>query len=139
MAFYNSDAFNNSPAGQLLIRATGSGIDLEVTQVVAVAAFLRAINALENIRQCLELLDQSTWKEAPKAMRRDLLTQAVHEADDAVMVLVGAGLHPDAVIHLRAARDLTKQALRKHFQRGNLIQQAISEHRMARSLMIETP
>ncbi len=107
--------------------------------MVAVAGFLRVINALENIRQCLELLDQSTWQEASKAMRKDLLTQAVHEADDAIMVLIGGGLHPNAVIHLRAARELTQQALRKHFRRRELIQQAIGKHRQARSDLIETP
>ena len=51
-AFYNGDAFNGSPAGQLLVGATGSGINLEATQVVAVAAFLRAINALEKRPGC---------------------------------------------------------------------------------------
>ena len=54
--FYNGDAFNNSPAGQLLIGATGSGINLDATQVVAVAAFLRVINALENIRMATDLV-----------------------------------------------------------------------------------
>jgi len=57
VAFYNGDAFNNSPAGALLVGATGSGISLDATQVVAVAAFLRVINVLENIRDSLSLLD----------------------------------------------------------------------------------
>ncbi|WP_143309385.1 hypothetical protein [Candidatus Entotheonella palauensis] len=139
VAFYNSDAFNNSPSGQVLVRATGSGIDLEVTQVIAVAAFLRVINALENIRQSLELLDQSTWIEASKDMRRDLLTQAVHETDDAIMVLTGGGLHPAAVTHLRAALKLTQEVLHKHSKRGALIQQAKAEHEQARGKLIETP
>ena len=59
VAFYNGDDFNNSPAGQLIIGATGSGINLDGTQVVEVAAFLRVINALENIRQSIELLQSS--------------------------------------------------------------------------------
>ena len=59
VAFYNGDAFTASPAAQLLIGATGSAINLDATQVVAVAAFLRAINALENIRSSNELLASS--------------------------------------------------------------------------------
>ena len=39
VAFYNGDTFNESPAGQLVITASGSGINLDATQVVAVAAF----------------------------------------------------------------------------------------------------
>ena len=56
VTFYNGAAFNDSPAGQLLAGATGSGINLDATQVVEVAAFLRVINTLENIRQSIEFL-----------------------------------------------------------------------------------
>ena len=42
-----------------MIGATGSGINLDATQVVAVAAFLRVINALENIRSSNELLNRA--------------------------------------------------------------------------------
>ncbi|HSG81728.1 MAG TPA: hypothetical protein VLC48_05725, partial [Gemmatimonadota bacterium] len=59
IAFYNGDAFQNSPAGQLILAATGSAINLDASQVDAVAAFLRAINALENIRQSIALLDKA--------------------------------------------------------------------------------
>lgn len=69
VAFYNGDAFTNSPAGQLITGATGSAINLDATQVVAVAAFLRVINAQENIRSCLELLELELLKDFdPKAV-----------------------------------------------------------------------
>ena len=60
VAFYNGQAFNNSPSGRFLasIDSSGVGIRLDATQVVAVAAFLRVVNALENIRQSIELLEQ---------------------------------------------------------------------------------
>jgi len=37
---------------------------------------------------------------------RENLRLAAEETDDAILVLTGAGLHPEAVAHLRQARDL---------------------------------
>ena len=111
VAFYNGDAFTNSPAGQLLIGATGSAINLDATQVVTVAAFLRAINALENIRSSNELLERTRSDKSvseDSAQRR--LARAASETDDAVMVLAGGGLHPVAVSHLSAAARSIKRA-----------------------------
>ena len=48
--FYNSDQFANSPANFI-----AGGIKLQATEVEAVAAFLRVINALENIRSARDL------------------------------------------------------------------------------------
>ncbi|MDH3719384.1 MAG: hypothetical protein OES79_14790, partial [Planctomycetota bacterium] len=79
VAFYNGDAFNNSPAGQLVIGATGSGINLDATETESVAAFLRIINALENIRASLRLLSGTK-------QRTD---RAVFEIEDAIEVLEG--------------------------------------------------
>src|SRR5919106_2731495 len=113
VAFYDGDAFNKSPAGQLLAQndPRGVGIRLDATQVVAVAAFLRVINALENIRQSLELLKSSGQKGfAERTEARQLLRQAVSETEDAVRVLEGGGLHPDAVVHLQDARALANKA-----------------------------
>ncbi len=58
VGFYNGQSFNNSPSGRFLASTDPNriGIRLDGTQVVAVAAFLRVINALENIRQSIELL-----------------------------------------------------------------------------------
>ena len=99
VAFYNGDAFNNSPAGQLLVTATGSGINLDGTQVVEVAAFLRVINALENIRVSIERLEQGLERSREPA--KQALRIAIAETDDSIAVLAGGGLHPDAVAHLR--------------------------------------
>jgi hypothetical protein len=62
VAFHDGESFNNSPAGRLLQQATGSGIELDGTQVVEIAAFLRVINTLENIRQSIEMLQTVTQK-----------------------------------------------------------------------------
>src|SRR5712664_1541724 len=61
VGFYDGEAFNNSPAGQALAKVdpNGKGIELDGTQIVAIAAFLRVINVLENIRQSIELLETS--------------------------------------------------------------------------------
>ncbi|MBI1185883.1 MAG: hypothetical protein GC206_00835 [Alphaproteobacteria bacterium] len=105
VGFYNSAAFNNSPAGQLIRQATGSGIALEATQVQAIASFLRAINALENIREATARLQESLVAREARAAEALLQTRA--EIDDAIEVLSGASLSGDAVLHLREARRLS--------------------------------
>jgi len=138
VAFYNGDSFNNSPAGQLLAGATGSGINLDATQTVAVAAFLRDINALENIRQSIELLDSYVTREFLGNEDFNQLPQrAIHETDDSIMVLAGGGLHPDAVAHLKESRRLIKKAIKKHSSSTGLLEEAISEQKMARAEIIE--
>lgn len=128
VAFYNSDAFNNSPSGQLLasIDANGVGIDLEATQVVAVAAFLRVINALENIRASVELIEGGLGKRF--ALFGDFDEQlriAAFEIDDAVMVLTGAGLHPGAVAQLQRGRKFVDKARRSIFRKKRFAGRAL--------------
>jgi hypothetical protein len=140
VAFYNGDAFNNSPSGQLLAQndPRGVGIRLDATQVVAVAAFLRVLNALENIRQSLELLESTAKKGfAERAEDRELLNRAVSETQDSIKVLDGGGLHPEAVAHLQRAKELTEKAACSFFRRRGLTQQAIDEQRNARAQLIE--
>lgn len=97
VAFYNSAAFNNSPAGRALAARdpNGVGIALSAEEVGDVAAFLRLLNALENIRVSLDLIEK----------RSDVaLYQARFEVADAAEVLEGAGLNQDAVRKIRQAR-----------------------------------
>jgi mono/diheme cytochrome c family protein len=139
VAFYNGDAFNNSPAGQLLTGATGSGINLDATQVVAVAAFLRVINALENIRTSIELLESSVARGPylhDEDAAREALTIAVAETGDSIRVLAGGGLHPEAVQHLENALALTRKAARGSFSRRELARQAIAEQNKARDRLV---
>ena len=137
VAFYNSDAFNNSPAGQALADAdpNGVGIQLEATQVEAVAAFLRVLNALENIRQSIDLLERSLRRGIKRKLAREQLEQAVHETDDTIRALQGGGLHPQAIPHLEEAKRLTEKATR-HVKRGP-IRKAIDEQKKARSLLLD--
>jgi len=94
VAFYDGEAFNKSPAGLALAKLDpeGKGIELDGTQIVAIAAFLRVINVLENIRQSIMLLEASLAVSS-SAERARLLTRAVRETDDSTRVLTGGGLH----------------------------------------------
>ncbi len=141
VAFYNGDSFNNSPSGQLLARGDprGVAIRLDATQLVAVAAFLRVINTLENIRQSLQLLHTSRNLGFFDNKIKQLLRQASEETADSVRVLSQASLHPDAMLHLRKARKLTRKALRtRFFGRHRLIDNAIREQEMAHALLINS-
>ncbi len=133
VAFYNGDAFNNSPAGQLLVGATGSGINLDATQVVEVAAFLRVINALENIRETVDLLERS---QESGANAGSLLARALEETGDAVFVLAGGGLHPRAVAHLERAKALIERAAAGHDYQ-NAVEQAMAALDRAREELVE--
>jgi hypothetical protein len=99
VAFYNGAAFNNSPSGR------AGPINLQPPQVEQVAMFLRAINALENIRAARELADTVRNLRPIDRTRvgASLLRQANAEINDAIEVLTGADLHPRAVSPLRSA------------------------------------
>ena len=125
--FYNSLAFNSS-------RATGfvGQIQLEATQVVAVAAFLRVINALENIRSASDLETRALNTQS-QSEANGLLDLSIAELEDAVEVLRGGGLHPEAVEHLRNAIAFDKEAQKQKraVKRNKSIEQAIAEKEAA--------
>jgi hypothetical protein len=68
VAFYDGDSFNESPAGQFLksIDPNKKGIELDTTQIQAIVAFLRVLNAVENIRQTSLLLDETLMRPPPR-------------------------------------------------------------------------
>jgi hypothetical protein len=87
VAFYNTNSFNNSPAGQIV-----GGITLEATEIAAIATFLRVINALENVRSARDLAVRAR-NSTDRAIVNELLRIAVAEAADALNVLRCANLH----------------------------------------------
>jgi mono/diheme cytochrome c family protein len=138
VAFYDGESFNNSPAGQLIIQATGSGIEIDGTQVVAIAAFLRVINALENIRQSIELLDKFASKNFRTVKEgEDLLDRALAETKDSSMVLKSGGLHPEAVKFLYESKKLIKKAKHSLFLRARYAREAIEKQDAARNDLVE--
>jgi hypothetical protein len=141
VGFYDGEAFNNSPSGKLLAAAdpNGVGIELDGTQIVAIAAFLRVINALENITQSLDLLASSRskgiWR---RAEAKELIDRSLNETQDSIRVLEGGGLHPQAVAHLREAQAFAIRAARSFFFRDRLTRQAIEEQNKARAQLVES-
>jgi mono/diheme cytochrome c family protein len=135
VGFYDGDSFNDSPAGALLAGATGGGIELDATQIEEIAAFLRVINALENIRASIAMLEDllatpDRRRAAPEALR---LTLA--EVNDAIMVLQERTLHLEAVSFLERARDEIAGARGSYRDRG--IRDAITELQRARAELVE--
>jgi hypothetical protein len=141
VAFFNGDAFKNSPSGQFLasIDPNKVAIKLDGTQVVAVAAFLRVINALENSRQAMQLLEDSVRQPPPRAEDpKDLLRRARVETDDAARVLASGGLHPHAVLHFEEALKLIDRAASYHSPDRAAVDGAIRAHSLARGDLVET-
>lgn len=140
VAFYDGEAFNNSPAGRFLasIDPEGKGIALDATQIVAIAAFLRVINSQEDIRQSSNLLKACLNKKMKNEKVAELLEQASQEIKDAKSVLSGGGLHPKAVIHLEKSNRLIRQAIDKNSS-SKLINKAIEEQELASAELVETP
>ncbi len=100
IAHYPSPAFANSPTGNTI-----GGIDLDASEIAAVAAFLRVLNALENIRSADDLASRALLA-ASFAEAQELLALGMSESKDAEDVLHAALLHPKAQTLLGEARSL---------------------------------
>lgn len=129
--FYTTRTFRGSPEGQTL------NIRLTSADIVAVAALLRTLNALENIRSSNLFLGQALGRAA--AATRPLLRLAVADTDDAVAVLTGGPqqLYSEAVTLIRGARLLTRAAalVPATHVRDYLLRRAIELQSRARGLM----
>ncbi len=113
VAIYNLEIFNQSETGSALARRFGSPTNLDVQETLDIAAFLRVINARDNILEAQKLLsgasDLGFWN---RNRADEAILQAWHETEDAILVLQGANLHPwalarlqPALVDIRAARD----------------------------------
>jgi cytochrome c peroxidase len=105
--FYTSPEFNASPAGIFL-----QGIDLEAVEVQQVAAFLRVLNGLENIRSVIAA-SRKAMQQPQQA--KSVLGVAIADSQDAIEVLRrrDAKLKPIdalAIVHLVAAKELLEKA-----------------------------
>ncbi|HEV2845893.1 MAG TPA: hypothetical protein VG477_13655 [Thermoanaerobaculia bacterium] len=141
VAFYNSKAFNNSEVGVSFKAADGGiGIQLEATQVESIAAMLRVINALENIRSSAEL-DQAAYDVKDFDKVSTLLDIASFDTEDAYQVLNERNLHPTAAQYLKLAYQKEREAVGQHSRprRNELIQEIIMLKEAARADMIVTP
>ena len=132
VAFYNSQAFNDT--------GLVGGISLEPTQVEAVGAFLRVLNALENIRSSLTF-DRRALRilnRLPTRRTRTLLEQSKAEVQDGMEVLQAINLHLEAIEHLEQARRLLTQAIStpSRPKKIRMIQQAIKHQQIARGFLV---
>ena len=112
VGFYDGDSFNESPAGKFLksIDPNKKGIELDTTQIQAIVAFLRVLNAVENIRQAALLLDETLMRPPPRRETpAELLKQARALLEGALRVLGQGG---NAGPTERAASVQVREALR---------------------------
>ncbi|MGA9773975.1 MAG: hypothetical protein WBV94_33395 [Blastocatellia bacterium] len=79
-------------------------------QAQAIGAFLRVINALENIRSSIDMEQRAQQQSAIKPAS-ELLELSIAELEDAIEVLSAASLHPVAIQRLREAIQLDQEAM----------------------------
>jgi len=145
VAFYGSPAFQTGlfSIGRRLIPITISQ-DPNDPEVQAIAAFLRILNALENIRSSISVAERgATMTDTEDA--RELSALALAETVDAIEVLAGGafGKKPEATIlatraHLHAARNLLEVARRlpTRVAIANVLDAAMRSLRSARSTLV---
>ncbi|HKH49697.1 MAG TPA: hypothetical protein VKM72_33990 [Thermoanaerobaculia bacterium] len=131
VGFYNSQAFKKSFADGLV------PIAMETTEVENIAAFLRVMNALENIRGSLEV-DQGAIDEGDRSTSQRLALLASYDTEDAYQVLEERSLHLPAVHKLKVAYLKERQAAEAEGApvRHNLLQAAMLLKQQARAEMI---
>ncbi len=145
VAFYNSNAFHNSPGANPIDSALipprttcDRCTHLESTQIVSVALFLRTINAMENVRSSNAMLQQ-TQKLGIKS-GTEILMLAIADTEDAIEVLEGGQIiaNPESLQLLNAAMDVEKSALDKFFvaERNALLDKAINLKNRASNLLL---
>jgi cytochrome c peroxidase len=133
---YNGDGFNNSP-GSLTSKGFDRRIKLGSTQVVAVALFLRSINAVENIRSSNQLDRQAMGLTGSNS--QEVLKLAMYETKDAIRVLQEGVLspYPQAVNKLLESLKLETLAYALPSPlRNQYIQNAINSKREALGLIV---
>jgi cytochrome c peroxidase len=131
--FYTTATFANSPEGQAL-----PTIRLGEADIVAIAAMLRTVNAIENIRAADALLAEARGVAKEAALPK--LRLARKETKEAIHVLVAGPQALSADARLQLARSFTVQAAAARAgtaaSRDRQINQASGLLRAARSLML---
>lgn len=133
IAFYNSDAFNDTVNAQQI-----RGIDLESDAVAAIAAFLRAINAAENLRLALESTERAAATQDPAEARRRL-ELAAEDTKDVVRVLTTGQLHLEVVRFLEPAASALERGADGRLAVREAVERARSVLQAARSRILTEP
>ena len=149
VAFYGTPAFQNSPfsiGGPNGVIFVNISADPKDPEVQAIAAFLRVLNALENIRSALSLAARGRGM-ARDDDARDLASLAVAEATDASKVLTAGALASSTesgIVSARANLFAARVSLdvASHLRLRPLIDLALDESaatlRSARSALADT-
>jgi cytochrome c peroxidase len=148
IAFYDSATFKDSPEGQFILAFDTGGQEMAV-EIDALAAFLRVLNTIENIRGATEFMARAE-SAASSAAKRGLLELALAELADAVGVLEEGELHPEVATLLGDSATSVAAAIaaapppsgcgQQNLAVANgLIGQAVVEAVVARDQMMELP
>jgi cytochrome c peroxidase len=145
---YDTAEFKDSPEGQFILAFDTGGQEMAV-EIDALAAFLRVLNTIENIRSATDFMARAQSSPS-SAGKQTLLDGALAELDDAVAVLEEGELHPGVVTLLGDASASVAAAITEAAPRGGcgqqsfavangLMGQAMLEAVVARDQMIELP
>lgn len=132
VGYYNSQAFKKSQAGGNL-----PTLAMETTEVENIAAFLRVMSALENIRAST-LLDQAAVEEGNSNTAKELARLASFDTQDGWEVLEQRYLHAKAVAKLKAAyaAELAAAVTNNNALRDGLLSQAMTLKAQARAELV---
>ena len=145
---YDRPAFKDSPEGEFILAFDTGGQEMAV-EVDALAAFLRVLNTIENIRSSTDFMARAQ-SASTSVGKRALLDGALAELEDALTVLEEGELHPEVMTMLASASASVAAAITEAAPRGGcgqqnfavadgLIGQAMLDAVVGRDQMIELP
>lgn len=131
ITFYTSDIFNDSSAG------AGRAFVLDADEVNAIGAFLRTLNAMQNIDSANALGARASDPDE-LAPTNFLMDWWGAETEDAIEVLTQGpiALYPEAVMSLREAREFERQARLQSPPNVDLMEDAIAAQESARDSIL---
>jgi len=134
--FFHNNAVNTIEGAVLFYQfgIPASFGTMNVSDVQAIASFLRAVNALENIRSAIAFEERAKL-ESTLAGAAVLINLAIADTDDGVDVLNDGSLHSDAAFLLTQAIGNLQMAAVSSNQgvRNDFIQKAINQTNLAKS------
>jgi cytochrome c peroxidase len=133
VAFYTTNTFNNSLAG------AGNAFVLTDEEINQIAALLRALNALENIRSSIAYSEQALQQTPNRA--EESIELALIEGTDAIEVLTDGPVElfsdTDTISLLEEAQVLERQALAEGLPNDDLLNDANELKEAARDEMLD--
>lgn len=138
IAHYESNEFRMSPEGQRLQLADSGGRELSV-DVDTLAAFLRVINVMENIRSSVAHLELAKTFVTAVGIQK-VLNQSMLDLNDVHKVLTEGKIHEEVIPVIDDARALVNSAMLEPAvnvaERNNFIDLAITTAQTGRDLMV---